>query len=85
MTPKTLVVAAAVVVAATAAALAQDYGYYRAPHGWANGSYYDYAPSYYGFGYAPYSGPGYYESDIGRGGPGPRVGPGTGMGIGSQR
>jgi hypothetical protein len=36
-----------------------------------------------------YMGPGYYSSHYGayhqRGGPGPRVGPGTGMGVGSQR
>jgi hypothetical protein len=75
---KRLIVAAAFVLAATSAAPAQGYAYYGAPYGYGSGyELYDYAPAYtdaYG-GYA----------DSYRGGPGPRVGNGTGMGIGAVR
>jgi hypothetical protein len=60
-------------VAATAAS-AQDYYYGQ------NGSYYGYGPR---AGYGPYNGPA--RSDCDRGGPGPRVGCGSGMGIGAVR
>jgi hypothetical protein len=51
------------------------YGYGAVPYG-----YYDYAPGYsYGYGW---NDP-YHNSE--RGGPGPRVGSGQGMGAGSQR
>jgi hypothetical protein len=67
-------------------------GYYGGPYGRTyyggtydpsyNGqNYYDYAP---GPGYAPYN-DGPAASDCDRGGSGPRVGCGSGMGIGSQR
>jgi hypothetical protein len=79
--------AAAAALAATSGTFAQTYiygapyGYAVAPYGY---GYYDYAPgfagSYFDSGY--YRGP-YYESE--RGGPGPRVGSGQGMGAGSQR
>jgi hypothetical protein len=36
----------------------------------------------YGYGSSP---PGWFENNTERGGPGPRVGAGSGMGIGSQR
>jgi hypothetical protein len=89
MKAKIFVVAGALLLSATSAALAQvyyvapygSYGYGVVPYGT---GYYDYAPGfgggYYGSGY--YRGP-YYESE--RGGPGPRVGSGQGMGVGSQR
>jgi hypothetical protein len=86
MTARTLFVVAALLLSATSATLAQDNGY-GVPYGY--GAYdvpgysiYDYAPgySYYGGGYY---GSGYHESE--RGGPGPRVGSGQGMGAGSQR
>jgi hypothetical protein len=89
---KQLIIAAAFVLTATSAAFAQDvygspgYGYYDA----APGYYYGAAPgySYYGAGpgYGYYnSGPTWSANDTERGGPGPRVGAGSGMGIGSQR
>lgn len=71
---KKLILAAAFVVAATSASLAQ--GYYGPQYG---RGYYDFAPGY---------SQGYYGNsarDDMRGGPGPNVGPGSGMGIGSQR
>ena len=86
---KPLIIAAAFVLTATSAAFAQDvygnpgYGYYNA----APGYYYGAAPGYYGAapGYGYYgSGPA-WSNDTERGGPGPRVGAGSGMGIGSQR
>jgi hypothetical protein len=86
-----IILAAALVLTATTAALAQysapGYGYYGAPRG-----YYDAAPGYGYYGVAP--GYGYYDNDASspawsndtlRGGPGPRVGAGSGAGIGSQR
>jgi hypothetical protein len=90
MTSKKLLVSAGLLLATTSASLAQGlYGYSdQAPYGYAQG-YYDYAPGYYGYGgYYPqygYEGGGYYNRDDNRGGYGPRVGPGSGMGIGSQR
>jgi hypothetical protein len=87
---KPLIIAAAFVLTATSAAFAQDvygspgYGYYAAP------DYYGAAPGYSYYGAAPLygyygSGPAWYGNDTERGGPGPRVGAGSGMGIGSQR
>jgi hypothetical protein len=80
-----IILAVAFVLTATAAAFAQDYyapsyyGLYNAVPG-----YYGAAPGY-GY-YDNYgSGPGWYSNDTERGGPGPRVGAGSGMGIGSQR
>ena len=79
MTSIKLLIAAAFLFAATSASMAQGYVYYAAPY--ASYQYgpglYDYAP---GVAYGP--GYGYYRE---RGGPGPRVGNGTGMGIGAQR
>jgi len=86
---KPLIIAAAFVLTATSGAFAQvvygspGYGYYNA----APGYYYGAAPGYYGAapGYGYYgSGPA-WSNDTERGGPGPRVGAGSGMGIGSQR
>ena len=86
----------AATLAATSAALAQGYGYrgyYVAPAPYAYGTY-QYSPGYGAYDYAPaYSGTygdSYYDyaPDYGyreRGGPGPRVGNGTGMGIGAVR
>jgi hypothetical protein len=88
---KPLIIAAAFVLTATSAAFAQDvygnpgYGYYNA----APGYYYGAAPGYGYYGTGPTYG--YYGSgpawsnDTERGGPGPRVGAGSGMGVGSQR
>jgi hypothetical protein len=80
---KKLILAAGFVVAATSAPLAQ--GVYAAP----SYGYYDYAPGYsqnyvpaYRYGYDRYN---WSNNDTERGGPGPRVGAGSGMGIGSQR
>jgi hypothetical protein len=77
---KKLVLAAAFVLTATSASFAQyayepGYGYYAPVPG-----YYP-APSY---GYSDYSTPA-WSNDTNRGGPGPRVGAGGGMGIGAQR
>src|SRR5580704_4061657 len=84
---KKLILAAAFVVAATSASLAQ--GIYVGP-GYGTG-YYNEAPGYSG-NYAPrygyrgdYNHYGYSSRDDERGGPGPRVGAGGGMGVGSQR
>jgi hypothetical protein len=80
-TMKKIILAAAFVLTATSAAFAQ----YFAP------GYYDAAPGYYGYygapGYYGYYGspPAWYENDVRRGGPGPRVGSGSGMGVGAQR
>jgi hypothetical protein len=74
MTAKTLIVAAALLVSATSATLAQGYRYYGAPN------VYGYAPNY-GYSAAPYG----YDLYRPRGGPGPRVGNGSGMGIGAER
>jgi hypothetical protein len=87
---KQLIIAAAFVLTASSAAFAQEvygspgYGYYNA----APGYYYGATPGYYGAapGYGYYnSGPAWSGNDTERGGPGPRVGAGGGMGIGSQR
>jgi len=73
-----IILAFAFLLTAGSAASAQDY----------------YAPNYYGYydaalGYGNYnfygSRPAWYENDTERGGPGPRVGAGSGLGIGSQR
>jgi hypothetical protein len=86
-TMKKLILAAAFVLTATSAAFAQygapGYGYYDAVPG------YSYAPGYnYYYGAAPgygYDRPAWFENNTERGGPGPRVGAGSGMGVGSQR
>jgi hypothetical protein len=90
---KKVILAAAFVLTATSAAFAQyvygapGYGYYDA----APGVSYDAAPGYsYYYGAAPGYGyfgspPAWYENNTQRGGPGPRVGAGGGMGIGAQR
>jgi hypothetical protein len=86
---KKLTLAAAFVLTATSAAFAQ-YGapadsYYDAAPGYSYGTvpgpsyYYDVAPGY------GYDRPAWFENNTQRGGPGPRVGAGSGMGIGSQR
>jgi hypothetical protein len=61
----------------TTASLAQPY--YGAPYSY---GYYNYAPGYAPYNYGYY---GYGASDCNRGGAGPRVGCGSGPGIGSQR
>jgi hypothetical protein len=86
---KQLIIAAAFVLTAASGAFAQDvygspgYGYYAAP------DYYSAAPAYGYYGAGPVygygSGPAWSGNDTERGGPGPRVGAGSGMGIGSQR
>jgi hypothetical protein len=88
---KQLIIAAAIVLGATSASFAQfvygspGYGTYDA----APGYYYGVAPTYGYYGAGP--GYGYYGSgpawpnNTERGGPGPRVGAGSGMGVGSQR
>lgn len=82
MTAKKLALGAALLLGAnvgmTTGGLAQ--AYYGGTYGQ---GYYDYAP---GSGFAPY-GDNYGPSanDCDRGGPGPRTGCGSGMGIGSQR
>jgi hypothetical protein len=79
---KKLILAAAIVVAGTSASLAQ--GVYAAPYNGGHG-YYDYAPGYGQYGQRDgYRGNSSARDDE-RGGPGPRVGAGSGMGIGSQR
>jgi hypothetical protein len=90
---KKIFVAAALILGGTSVALAQ--GVYASP-GY-GGGYPGYGAGYYNYspGYGQYSGgPGYgYRNDYyngirnntERGGPGPRVGAGGGMGIGSQR
>ncbi len=84
---KKLILAGAFVLAATSASLAQ-YAYgpgFNYGHG-----YYDVAPGYGSYGASPGYGyyaspPAWFENDTQRGGPGPRVGAGSGAGIGSQR
>jgi hypothetical protein len=75
---KNLIVAGAFILGATfagpTAASAQSYYYGQ------SGYYYGYGP---GAGYGPYYGPA--RSDCDRGGPGPRVGCGSGLGIGAVR
>ena len=88
---KKLILAAAFVLTATSAAFAQygarGYGYYDA----APGDSYNAAPGYSNYyGAAPAYGydrsaPAWFENNTERGGPGPRVGAGSGMGVGSQR
>jgi hypothetical protein len=82
-TMKKVILAAAFVLTATSAAFAQygapGYGYYDAAPGYSY--YYGTAPGY-GYDRSP---PAWYENNTERGGPGPRVGAGSGMGIGSQR
>ena len=85
---KKIFVAAALVLGTTSVSLAQ--GVYAAP-GYGPG-YYDYSPGYGSYNGEPRYGNrnGYYDNgwthnDSERGGPGPRVGAGSGMGIGSQR
>jgi hypothetical protein len=80
---KKIFVAAALVLGTTSVSLAQ--GVYAAP-GYDSG-YYDYSPGYGYYNGGPrygYYGYGAARNDE-RGGPGPRVGAGSGMGIGSQR
>jgi hypothetical protein len=82
MTAKELIVGSAIVLGAaftaavgtSSAALAQ--GYYGYRHHW-RGHRYRGLYNYYGGGYA--------EPDTMRGGPGPRVGAGSGTGIGAER
>jgi hypothetical protein len=85
---KKIFVAAALVLGTTSVSLAQDV--YAAP-GYGTG-YYNYSPGYGSYNGGPRYGYGnsYYDNswarnDTERGGPGPRVGAGSGMGIGSQR
>jgi hypothetical protein len=79
MTARKLITAGALALGTTlalaTAASAQRYGYDR------GGPYYDQwgGPGSYGYNYGP-SAP-----DVDRGGPGPRVGGGSGMGIGAER
>lgn len=90
---KLLIAAGLVSLAAIAgASVALAQGYYGEPAPY--GSSLDYSPGIYdltpGYHSSPYAYD-YYDYDGGygpyhqRGGPGPRVGNGTGMGIGSQR
>jgi hypothetical protein len=87
---KQLIIAAALLLTATSGAFAQygapGYGYYDA----APGDSYVAVPGYSYYGAAPGYGydrspPAWFENNTERGGPGPRVGAGSGMGIGSQR
>jgi hypothetical protein len=86
---KKLVLAGALVLAATSASFAQyaygpGYRYYDAAPGYGA---YTTAPGYYvapGYGYYG-SPPAWFEDNTRRGGPGPRVGAGGGMGVGAQR
>ena len=92
---KQLIIAAALVLTATSGAFAQyaygvpGYGTYDAAPGYYYGAApgYGYAASGYGagpdYGYDG-SGPA-WPNNTERGGPGPRVGAGSGMGVGSQR
>jgi hypothetical protein len=85
MTAKKLIAAGALIVGATLATATASFAqYYGGPYGYGGGpGLYDYAPGYGGYGgYYNYSGsPPYWL----RGGPGPRVGGGSGTGIGAQR
>lgn len=85
MTAKKLIAAAALLTAATLGTATASFAqtYYGGPYGYGGGLY-DAAPGYGGGngGYYGYQGsPPYWL----RGGPGPRVGGGSGMGIGAQR
>ena len=79
MTTKKFMTAAGLLLGAslamTTASFAQAY-YYGSPSGQ---GYYDYAPGYGSYYY------GGARSDCSRGGPGPRIGCGSGAGIGAQR
>jgi hypothetical protein len=79
MTAKKLALAAALLLGTSlglsTASLAQTY-YGPGYHG-----YYDYAPGYHRYGRYSYGA----GSDCDRGGSGPRVGCGSGMGIGAER
>jgi hypothetical protein len=85
MKGKIIIAASTLLLSMTSATLAQTF--YAEPYGYGGYGYsvvpygiYDYAP---GYGYAYGGRDPYYESY--RGGPGPRVGSGQGMGAGSQR
>lgn len=81
MTAKKLIAAAALLAGATLGTATASFAqtYYGGPYGYGGGVY-DYAPGYGG--YNAYQGaPPYWL----RGGPGPRVGGGSGTGIGAQR
>jgi hypothetical protein len=78
MAKKLVVVAVGALILGTtlvAATAASAQGYYYGQYG-----SYGYAPR---AGYGPYYGPA--QSDCDRGGPGPRVGCGSGLGIGAER
>ena len=75
MSSKKFLIAAAILVAGTSATLAQGFGHFGGPQP-------NYGP---GYGYSQYTGPGYYENNTQRGGPGPRVQSGSGMGVGAER
>jgi hypothetical protein len=81
---KKVILAGVFVLSATSAASAQygapGYGYYDAVPG-GDSYYYSAAPGY-GYYHSP---PAWFENDTERGGPGPRVGAGSGMGVGSER
>jgi hypothetical protein len=79
MTAKKLIAAAGVLVGVTLGTATASFAqYYGGPYGY--GGLYDYAPGYGGsYGYP--ASPPYWL----RGGPGPRVGGGSGTGIGAQR
>lgn len=80
MTATRLIIAAALLAGAslgmTGASLAQAYDY----GGTYGQGYYDYAP-----GYAPYNYGYGSPSNCSRGGPGPRAGCGSGLGVGAER
>jgi hypothetical protein len=81
MTAKKLIAAAALLAAATLGTATASFAqmYYGGPYGYGRGLY-DAAPGYGGY-YGYQGSPPYWL----RGGPGPRVGGGSGMGIGAQR
>jgi hypothetical protein len=83
---KKIFVAAVLVLGTTSVSLAQD-----AVPGYGTG-YYNYSPGYGYYNGGPHYGyrngyfsNGWERNDTERGGPGPRVGAGSGAGIGSQR
>ena len=81
MTTKKLIAAAALLAAATFGTATASFAqmYYGGPYGYGGGLY-DEAPGYGGY-YGYQGSPPYWL----RGGPGPRVGGGSGAGIGAQR
>jgi hypothetical protein len=81
---KKLILAAAIVVAGASAAMAQRMDSTPGYGGGYDRGYYDSAPAYGSEQQDRYRG-NHSARDDERGGPGPRVGPGSGMGIGSQR